>query len=110
MLSKIKVYGRVQGVLFRKNVKEFADKIGIKGSVRNCADGSVEIIAQGSEDKIKKLYHWIKSNPGFSKIDEIAAEDLKTNVNYEDFEILKNGNYFQDKKKALGNFKRSLHN
>lgn len=108
MLSKIKVYGRVQGIFFRKSVKELADKIGIKGSVRNCADGSVEIIAQGNEDKIKKLYSWIKSNPGFSKIERVTIDNLNENENYKDFIIIKDENYFQDKRKAFENLGKRI--
>ncbi|KAK1443161.1 hypothetical protein BgAZ_200370 [Babesia gibsoni] len=39
--AKFKVYGRVQGVFFRKFTQQEAEKLGIKGYVKNEADGTV---------------------------------------------------------------------
>jgi acylphosphatase len=41
------VYGRVQGVAFRANTCHQARRLGLRGWVRNCSDGTVELIAQG---------------------------------------------------------------
>ncbi|EIJ67143.1 acylphosphatase [Haemophilus parahaemolyticus HK385] len=46
------VFGRVQGVGFRFFTLQQAGKLGLKGTVRNRIDGSVEVIAQGTEDQI----------------------------------------------------------
>lgn len=46
------IFGRVQGVGFRFFTLQQAGKLGIKGTVRNRIDGSVEVIAQGSENQI----------------------------------------------------------
>lgn len=47
MAKRFVVYGRVQGVGFRYFTWKEAERIGIKGTVRNCVDGSVEIVAEG---------------------------------------------------------------
>ncbi|GAB4226568.1 MAG: acylphosphatase [Chlamydiales bacterium] len=47
--------GEVQGVFFRATTKEFAENLGLAGTVQNLPDGTVEIKAQGEEDKLKKL-------------------------------------------------------
>ena len=47
------VYGRVQGVGFRYFTWNEAQKIGVLGFVRNLWDGSVEVIACGSEEQIE---------------------------------------------------------
>ncbi|ORM39461.1 Acylphosphatase-1 [Babesia sp. Xinjiang] len=39
--ANFRVYGRVQGVFFRKFTKEEADRLGIKGFVKNDDDGTV---------------------------------------------------------------------
>ena len=44
------VAGRVQGVWFRESCRREAERLGVTGWVRNRADGSVEIEAQGPED------------------------------------------------------------
>ncbi len=49
--------GRVQGVFFRANAKQCAEELGVKGFVRNLADGDVELLAQGPSEKISQLEH-----------------------------------------------------
>lgn len=51
----IKFYGRVQGVGFRYRAYYAAQSFGVKGWVRNCSDGSVEMEVQGSEESIDKM-------------------------------------------------------
>ena len=43
----LKLEGRVQGVYFRASTAQEAKRLGLKGWVRNCPDGSVELIAEG---------------------------------------------------------------
>jgi acylphosphatase len=47
------VKGRVQGVGFRWFVQREAFEIGLRGWVRNTADGDVEVLAAGSEERLK---------------------------------------------------------
>ncbi len=49
------VHGFVQGVGYRYLVMKNAVSLGIKGSVRNMPDGSVLILAEGTEEQILKL-------------------------------------------------------
>jgi len=49
------ISGRVQGVAFRYYTQDIAQSLEIKGWVRNCWDGKVEIVAEGEEEKVKKL-------------------------------------------------------
>jgi acylphosphatase len=60
---EIKVTGRVQGVGFRYTTKMLADKIGVKGGVRNCSDGSVAIEAIADRAKMSKFLEGLKKSP-----------------------------------------------
>ena len=52
-VSKRVVYsGRVQGVGFRYTARELSRDFEICGTVRNRADGSVELVAQGQADEV----------------------------------------------------------
>lgn len=50
------IFGKVQGVFFRKFTKEQADKLGLKGWVTNLADGTVQGQAQGAKEKCLQMY------------------------------------------------------
>lgn len=58
---RIHVTGRVQGVFFRVYTREFAKGLAVSGYVRNLPDGRVEIVAEGSEDSLKKIVSWAKN-------------------------------------------------
>ena len=51
----IKVYGKVQGVGFRRHTKKYAILNEIKGWVCNKEDGTVEIIAQGLHENMNNF-------------------------------------------------------
>ena len=94
---KIEVYGRVQGISFRYCVKGFAEKNGIKGYIMNREDGSVEIVIQGSTDKVEQLLGWVKSSPGFSKVEKVKVSVLGKKQRFESFNIVRNGNFIADR-------------
>lgn len=53
-------YGRVQGVFFRATARQIAQRLGLTGLVKNLDDGSVEVVAQGSEEKLLQLVQELK--------------------------------------------------
>ncbi|PSO44411.1 MAG: acylphosphatase, partial [Parcubacteria group bacterium QH_9_35_7] len=55
---KIIISGRVQGVFYRKNTKQKAQKLGLTGYVKNMPDGTVKIEVEGEEEKLEKLTEW----------------------------------------------------
>jgi acylphosphatase len=55
-------HGKVQGVGFRSAAHRFAQSLNLVGFVRNLPDGSVELLAQGPEDDLKKLLHQLRQN------------------------------------------------
>jgi acylphosphatase len=47
--------GKVQGVGFRYTAREIAGELGLAGWVRNLADGSVEIVAEGERELVQQF-------------------------------------------------------
>ena len=88
----IKVFGRVQGVGYRYFVERYATKLNISGWVRNCADGAVEIMAEGDSKDLDTFLDYCKKGPMFgvvSKIEPVAyAEYAAPPVTEGEFRIL----------------------
>lgn len=90
MTVHLKIYGRVQGVFFRRNAKIEADRLGIGGWVRNDADGSVEIMAGGEKASLDQFVKWCKKGPPFSRVEKVEVDFPKTEEDFEGFEIIEN--------------------
>ncbi|WP_373840114.1 acylphosphatase [Methanospirillum sp.] len=70
------VSGRVQGVGFRYYVEDIALGMNISGWVRNLSDGTVEIDAEGEEDKLKNFVRTItNTKKGFIQVSNIVVQD-----------------------------------
>lgn len=54
--------GRVQGVGFRMTVCQVATGYEVTGSVRNLADGRVELIAEGSREELEAFRTGIRES------------------------------------------------
>lgn len=80
------VTGKVQGVFFRKYTKEEADRLQVRGLVRNEPDGSVYIEAEGEEDAVDTLIKWCWKGSPSSKVENviITKEEPK---GFDDFRI-----------------------
>ena len=72
----ISVSGKVQGVFFRQSTKEKADELGLEGTVKNLPDGSVEIIATGSEENLSQLVEWCHIGPKKAKVSTVETRIL----------------------------------
>lgn len=70
---RCRVTGRVQGVFFRASTAERARELGIRGWVRNCADGSVEVAASGSDEALAQLVRWLWSGPPSASVTSVAT-------------------------------------
>ncbi len=79
-----RVRGRVQGVGFRWFVEREAHTLGIAGWVRNRADGSVEVLAQGTREQLFALRAKLHEGPRAARVDEVEEfesqpqQDMKT--------------------------------
>ncbi|EER46406.1 acylphosphatase [Actinobacillus minor NM305] len=81
------VFGRVQGVGFRFFTLQEAKQIGVTGYVRNREDGSVAVVAQGSEAQIQQLRIWLSKGPRTSQVERVIEQNYQTNERFEQFII-----------------------
>jgi acylphosphatase len=70
------VYGRVQGVGFRSWAASRAKRLGITGWVRNCPDGTVELVAEGKKNVIETYIDILQEGNGWSSTEFISADPV----------------------------------
>lgn len=81
------VSGRVQGVSYRASTVDEARRLGLVGWVKNRADGSVELEAEGPPDRIDALLAWCKDGPPAARVDRVATEELPALATEKSFSI-----------------------
>ena len=68
------ISGRVQGVFFRRETKQAADRLGVFGWVRNRRDGTVEALFEGDRDRVDAVLEWCKEGPGHAQVTEVKLD------------------------------------
>jgi acylphosphatase len=71
VIRRFLVFGKVQGVFFRDSTRTVARRLAIRGVARNLADGSVEVVAQGTAGAIDELRGWLQHGPPQARVDEV---------------------------------------
>lgn len=68
---RLRIRGRVQGVGFRDALSREAERLGLTGWVRNCADGDVEAVAQGAAPALDALLAWARRGPPAARVEHV---------------------------------------
>jgi acylphosphatase len=69
----LSILGRVQGVGFRDALRRQAERLGVRGWVRNRTDGSVEALAQGPAGALDALIAWARRGPPLASVTEVRV-------------------------------------
>ena len=69
------VSGRVQGVFFRDACAREAAARGVRGWVRNLADGRVEAVFEGDEPAVAALVEWCRTGPPRARVSRVEVQD-----------------------------------
>ena len=81
-------HGRVQGVGFRATARDHAQGLGLVGWVRNEADGTVRLVAQGPSEVVDRLQSLLRSSFG-AKITLIEQQQAFPVEEFSGFRILR---------------------
>jgi acylphosphatase len=84
---RIIVHGRVQGVGFRFATLHQARGLGLGGTVRNLADGTVEIRAEGERRNVEMLVAWAWQGPRGARVTKVEEEWSEYGGNWHGFEV-----------------------
>ena len=71
----LRIYGRVQGVYFRESTRKEAERLGVRGWVRNVPDGSVEALVEGDEAQVDALIRWCHRGPPAARVDDVKLRE-----------------------------------
>ena len=74
---RLRITGRVQGVGYRAWAVETARRLGLRGWVRNRADGSVEALVTGDEDAVATMIEACRDGPFAARVAEVAVSEAE---------------------------------
>lgn len=75
MRRRVIVSGRVQGVFFRDSARREAERRGVRGWVRNRADGTVEAVFEGEQRDVEALVAWCRTGPDRARVEHVEVLD-----------------------------------
>ncbi|MFN3704638.1 MAG: acylphosphatase [Thermoflexales bacterium] len=81
------VHGHVQGVGFRYFTLRRAEMLGLTGWVRNCQDGTVEVVAEGRTQELETLLAALHTGPSGAVVRRVEVSWLSATGEFRHFEI-----------------------
>ena len=72
--ARVVVSGRVQGVFFRASTRDAAVRCGVRGFVRNLADGRVEAVLQGERGAVEQVIVFMREGPPGARVEAADVE------------------------------------
>jgi acylphosphatase len=85
--ARVVVEGRVQGVFFRGFVQEEARGRGVRGWVRNLADGRVEALLEGERTDVDAVLESMRRGPRAARVTDFAVRFEDPTGEYDDFSV-----------------------
>lgn len=71
----VRITGRVQGVSFRWYAVQQADRLGVRGWIRNEPDESVAGHFEGPDDAVDAMVAWCRHGPSYAAVRDVAVRD-----------------------------------
>ena len=84
---KFLIRGDVQGVGYRFFAQRAAARHQVLGQVRNCPDGTVEAIAEGSAHDVEEFKKDLVTGPQWSRVEHVEEINLEPTGLYASFRI-----------------------
>ena len=85
---RLVIEGRVQGVWFRDSTRREALRLGVTGWVRNRRDGTVEVLAEGPEDRVRELVRWCHHGPPAARVTRVQETEEIYQGEFDTFDIV----------------------
>jgi acylphosphatase len=75
---EVRITGLVQGVFFRARCTDEAQRLGVRGWVRNEYDGAVRAHFEGAPAAVEELVRWCHSGSPRAQVDHVDVVDAET--------------------------------
>lgn len=73
---RYRITGKVQGVFFRASTRDVARSLGMSGRAVNLPDGSVEVVAAGTQAAQRDLERWLQHGPRMARVERVSVESI----------------------------------
>jgi len=80
------ISGKVQGVFFRETSRKLAEKLNIKGWIKNTPDGKVEALVTGDEKELNEFVNFCKTGPERAFVHDVKVSKQEV-INFKKFEV-----------------------
>jgi acylphosphatase len=89
MKARVHVFvsGRVQGVFFRAETADMADRLGLVGWVRNLPDGRVEALFEGEKADVEKALDFCRRGPPGARVRNLDLKWEDWEGEFQDFRV-----------------------
>ena len=85
--AHVLVSGRVQGVLFRAETADVAERLGVNGWVRNLPDGRVEALFEGEKEDVEKTLEFCRRGPPGAYVRDLDVKWEEWKGEFQGFQI-----------------------
>ena len=82
------ISGKVQGVFFREASRRLAEKLNIKGWIKNTPEGKVEALVTGAEKDLDDFVNFCKTGPERADVDDVKVLK-KQKIDFDKFEVVR---------------------
>lgn len=81
------IYGIVQAVGFRNYIRTKANKLSIKGWIKNLEDGRIEAVFEGEDENINEILEYCKKGPYLAKVDNLIIKEEEYESKFKEFRV-----------------------
>lgn len=81
------VTGRVQGVAFRAYTQREATRLGLTGWVANRWDGTVQVVAEGSDATLTQFVQWLHRGSPAAQVEGVNVSWAEATGEFSGFQI-----------------------
>ncbi len=85
--ARMLVSGRVQGVGYRAFAQRHARALGLRGWVRNCSDGCVELVVEGERGAIERFAALLWEGPRWAQVASVDIDWHEYTGEFTSFEV-----------------------